>query len=368
MSPPTPIPLVDLRIQHQQVTDEVLPGLAAVMECGAFVGGPDVAAFESEYAAFAGVRHCIGVGNGTDALEMALRAAAVPAGSEVVLPANTFIATAEAVIRAGMRVRLVDCDAVHHLIDVEQARAAVGPDTGALIAVDLFGQVAPFDQLADLGVPLIEDAAQSQGATRNGQTAGSFGIAAGTSFYPGKNLGAYGDAGAVLTDDATVADAVRALGNHGGTRRYEHRRIGVNSRLDTVQAVVLRAKLRHLPAWNDQRRVAARRYGELLADIEGLALPGTLPGNEAVWHLYVIQVDRRDEVIAALQAEGIGAGIHYPVPVHRTEAFASLGLAEGAFPVAEQLAGRIISLPIFPGITEDQQARVAEVLAKAVIG
>jgi len=282
------------------------------------------------------------------------------------MPANTFIATAEAAARAGCSVRLVDCDEATALIDADRTLEAVGPDTGAVIPVDLFGQVAPFEAFADLDVVVIEDAAQSQGATRHGVAAGTFGNAAGTSFYPGKNLGAYGDAGAVVTDDPAIAEDVRALGGHGGTKKYEHRLVGVNSRLDTIQAVVLRAKLRRLPKWNEQRRQAADRYAELLGGVEPVTLPAVLDGNVPVWHLYVVQVDRRDDVLAALQSEGIGAGIHYPQPVHLTGAFAHLGLGQGSFPVAERLAERILSLPIYPGITEAQQERVASVLSKAV--
>jgi dTDP-4-amino-4,6-dideoxygalactose transaminase len=362
----TVIPLVDLGAQHRQVAGEVTAGIAAVMASGAFINGPDVVAFEQEYSTFSGAAHTIGVGNGTDALELALRGARVEAGSEVVLPANTFIATAEAVMRTGLQVRLVDCDPTYQLIDPEQVAAAVGPRTGAVIGVDLFGQVAPFEHLTGLGVPVIEDAAQSQGASRHGQSAGTFGAASGTSFYPGKNLGAYGDAGAVTTNRDDVAEVVRALRNHGGVRKYEHTHVGVNSRLDTVQAVVLRAKLKRLAGWNSERRLASDRYATLLADEEAVTVPSVLDGNVAVWHLYVVQVDHRDEVLAALNGAGIGAGIHYPTPVHLTEAFAFLGCPRGSFPVAERAADRILSLPIFPGITEDQQVRVVETLRKAV--
>ena len=240
-----------------------------------------------------------------------------------------------------------------------------------MLPVHLFGQIAPLERLegrlAEAGVALIEDAAQAQGASRNGRNSGQWGRAGGTSFYPGKNLGAYGDAGAVLTNDDEIAARVRALRNHGGEAKYEHTYIGTNSRLDTMQAVVLRAKLRRLEGWNEQRRAAADRYAELLADVDGVTLPTTLDGNVHVWHLYVIEVDDRDEVLARLNADGIGAGIHYPMPIHLTEAFAAtLGHGRGDFPVAERLATRILSLPIFPGITAAQQERVAESLVAAV--
>lgn len=364
-----PVPLVDLALQHAQVADEVAAGFERVLSTGAYVGGPDVAAFEREYADYLGVGHCIGVANGTDAIELALRALGVGAGDEVVLPANTFIATAEAVVRAGGVPVLADVDDEHLLLDPESAAAAVGPRTRVLLPVHLFGQTAPVERLlplaADRGLLLVEDAAQSQGARRHGRTAGSFGAAAATSFYPGKNLGAYGDAGGVLTDDEDVARRVRLWANHGSSVKYRHDQLGVNSRLDTLQAVVLRAKLARLEQWNAQRRAAADRYDVLLADVEGVRLPGRLAGNEDVWHLYVVRVADRDAVLARLNAAGIGAGIHYPVPVHLQPAFAGLG-APGDFPVAEAAAQQILSLPLFPGITAEQQERVAVELRRAL--
>ncbi len=353
------IPLVDLAAAHAEVAEEVEAGFKRVIAATAFVGGAEVAAFEQEYAAFTGLPHCVGVANGTDALELALRAAGVGPGAEVILPANTFIATAEAVARIGARVVLVDCDPRTYLIDTRAALAAVTPRTGAIVPVHLYGQLAPVEELRAAGVPVVEDAAQCQGATRHGRGAGADGIAA-TSFYPGKNLGAYGDAGAVVTASAGLATTVRTLGSHGGLTRYRHDLAGMNSRLDALQAVVLRAKLARLAAGNERRRAAAARYDELLAG-SGLTLPVTLDGNEHVWHIYAVRVPggRRDEVLARLHAAGIGAAIHYPVPVHRTGAFGSLG---GSFPHAEAAASELLSLPIYPQITPAQQARVAEAL------
>jgi dTDP-4-amino-4,6-dideoxygalactose transaminase len=329
-----------------------------------------VAAFEEEFASFSGVRHCVGVANGTDALELALRALGVGPGDEVVLPANTFIASALAVTRAGGVPVFVDCDPVHHLIDPGAAAARITPRTRALMAVDLYGQVAPFEELEPLcearGIALVEDAAQSQGARRNGRSAGSFGAAAGTSFYPGKNLGAYGDAGAVLTDRDDLAERVRRLRNYGSEVKYEHPELGFNSRLDSVQAVVLSAKLRRLSGWNELRRAAAARYDALLANVAEVKLPATLPGNEHVWHLYVVAVPERERVLAFLQESGIGAGIHYPLPCHLQGAYADLGYRAGSFPVAEAAAGEILSLPLFPGITAEQQERVVAVLREAL--
>jgi dTDP-4-amino-4,6-dideoxygalactose transaminase len=367
----SPIPLVDLAVQHAQVADEVAAGWDRVTASGAFILGPDVAAFEEEFAEFSGAAHCVGVANGTDALELALRARGVGPGDEVILPANTFIATAEAVSRVGARPVLVDCDPDHLLVDPTLVAKALTDRTRAVMAVHLYGQMAPVDALADVlppGVDLIEDAAQSQGATHHGRRSGSVGAVAGTSFYPGKNLGAYGDAGAVLTQDAGTAQTLRALRAHGGAHKYTHDLVGVNSRLDTLQAVVLRAKLARLAGWNSQRQAAARRYDELLGGHDGIGLPATLPGNEHVWHLYVVRVERRDAALAHLDGAGIGAGIHYPQPVHLLGAYAHLGHGPGDFPVAEAAAGQILTLPLFPGISGAQQERVAAELVAAVGG
>ncbi|SDY61057.1 dTDP-4-amino-4,6-dideoxygalactose transaminase [Amycolatopsis xylanica] len=360
----TSVPLVDLAAQQEQVADEVAVGWAEVLKTTAFVGGPQVSAFESEFAAFSGVEHCVGVANGTDALELALRALGVGPGDECVVPANTFIATAEAVARTGATPVLVDCVEDTLLIDVDQVR--IGPKTKALIPVHLYGQTAPVEKLRDLGVPVLEDAAQAQGARRHGVTAGGLGDIAATSFYPGKNLGAYGDAGAVLTGSAELAAQVRLLGAHGSPRKYEHPTLGFNSRLDTLQAVVLSAKLRRLEAWNTARREAASRYTALLSEVPEVRTPVVLDGNEPVWHLYVVRVADRDRVLGELHAAGIGAGIHYPTPVHLNGAFSSLGQGIGAFPVAERVAGELLSLPLFPEITQAQQEYVVETLKKAI--
>jgi dTDP-4-amino-4,6-dideoxygalactose transaminase len=366
------IPLVDLSIQHGQVAEEVEDGFAEVLSAGDFIGGKAVTAFEQEYAEFVGVRSCIGMANGTDALEMALRAAGVGAGDEVILPANTFIATAEAVVRAGARPVLVDVDDDALLIDPAGVQSAVTDRTRAVIPVDLYGQVAPFEQLppelSERGIVVIEDGAQSQGAGRFGRSAGTFGTLAATSFYPGKNLGAYGDAGAVTTNDEALGQRVRLLGAHGSPSKYQHTQIGFNSRLDTLQAVVLRAKLRRLRTWNEQRRAAATVYDDLLDGLLGVRRPATLPGNEHVWHLYVVRVRDRDERLRQLHAAGIGAGVHYPVPVHLTPAMSGLGYATGSFPVSERAANQILSLPLFPGITPEQQERVVDILRTGLGG
>ncbi|MBW2419508.1 MAG: DegT/DnrJ/EryC1/StrS family aminotransferase [Deltaproteobacteria bacterium] len=364
------VPLVDLSAQHREVAAEVEAGLAEVMANTSFVLGPQVAAFEEEFASFSGVGHCVGVANGTDALELVLRALGVGPGDEVILPANTFIASALAVTRAGAVPVFVDCDPVHHLIDADAVAGHITARSKALMAVDLYGQVAPFEALEPLcesrGIALVEDAAQSQGARRNGRVAGGFGAAAGTSFYPGKNLGAYGDAGAVLTDRDDLAERVRRLRNYGSEVKYEHPELGFNSRLDTLQAVVLSAKLRRLARWNEERRRAAALYDALLGDLADVKRPAVLPGNEHVWHLYVVGVPERDRVLSMLQESGIGAGVHYPLPCHLQGAYADLGYREGSFPVAEAAAREILSLPLFPGISAEQQERVVGVLKEAL--
>ncbi len=365
----TPVPLLDLAGDHAEVADEIAEGWADVLARTAFVGGARVAAFEDEYARWSGIAHCVGVGNGTDALELALRALGIGPGDECILPTNTFVATAEAVARAGAVPVLVDCRADTALIDVDAAAAAVTARTRAVLPVHLYGQTAPVEQLRALlpeRVAIVEDAAQAQGASRHGRPAGSLGDIAGTSFYPGKNLGAYGDAGAVLTARDDLAQAVRLLREHGSPRRYEHTVLGFNSRLDGMQAVVLSAKLRRLDDWNTARRAAAARYDERLHDVERVGTPVVADGNVPVWHLYVVRVPDRARVLDTLHSAGIGAGIHYPVPVHLTGAFGHLAGGTGAFPVAEELAQEIISLPMFPGITPAQQERVVAVLASAV--
>ena len=366
-----PIPLVDLRWQHDQIADEVRPALDQVLASGGFIDGPAVKEFEAEFAAFSGCAHAIGCGSGTDALELALRAADIGPGHEVVIPVNTFVATAEAVLRAGAEPVFVDADADHLLMDPELLEAAVTERTGAVMPVHLYGQFAPMAPVLEVarrhGLTVVADAAQAQGATGDGRGIAADVVAAGTSFYPGKNLGAAGDAGAVVTDDEAFADLVRSIGHHGaGNDRYHHVRFGCTSRLDTVHAVVLRAKLARLEKWNELRRAAAAFYDELLADVEGVTRPVAAPGNVHVWHLYVVQVSRRDEVLAELQGHGVGAGVHYPLPLHRQPVFGGTAAADGDYPVATAAAGRILSLPIFPGITESQQERVVTTLRAAV--
>lgn len=364
----TTVPMLDLSFQDAQVAGEIRAGFDRVIAASSYVLGPDVDAFESAFAEFCGVGQVIGVGNGTDALELALRAAGVGPGDDVIVPANTFVATAEAVLRSGASVVFADCDE-DFLLDPQDLRGRVTPRTRAVIAVHLYGQTAPVDDIRAVvgpGVIVIEDAAQAQGARYRGRRSGSLGDVAGTSFYPGKNLGAYGDAGAVLTSSEPIAERVRALRNHGGVHKYEHFEIGANSRLDSLQAVVLSAKLKRLDAWNDERRRVAGRYDRLLAGQPGVISPRTIPGNDHVFHQYVVRVPERDRVLRELTAAGIGAGIHYPLPVHLLPAFAGLSSGAGLCPVAERLADEVLSLPIYPGLTLRKQEYVALRLAAAV--
>jgi dTDP-4-amino-4,6-dideoxygalactose transaminase len=365
------VPFIDLAAQQAEIAAEVEPAVLDVLRRGAFIGGPGVTAFEEEYAAYLGAKHCVGVANGTDAVELALRAVGVTAGGEVIMPGNTFIATAEAASRIGAVPVPVDVDPDYLLIDPDAVAAAITERTQAIVPVHLFGQVAPVEMLepvaAEYGLPIVEDAAQSQGAVRNGRMAGTLGRVAATSFYPGKNLGASGDGGAVVTDDDDVARYVRLVANHGSAVKYQHEVIGVNSRLDALHAITLRAKLRRLSAWNACRQQAAARYAELLADLPGVCVPRSMPGNSDIWHLYVIRLAHdRDRVLAALTAAGIGAGLHYPDPWYLTPAYAHLGYEGGTCPVAERAAAQILSLPMFPHLTAEQQDEVAHVLASAV--
>lgn len=360
------VPLVDLTWQHEQVGAEITAGWKQVIANGAFVDGPDVAAFEREYARTIGVQHCVGVANGTDAIELILRARGIGPGAEVIIPANTFIATAEAVWRTGAVPVACDIDDATLQIEPEDAARRITDRTVAIIPVHLHGHPAPMVQIEALarahGLVLVEDAAQAQGARLHGRAMGAWSDAAATSFYPGKNLGAYGDAGAVLTNDDALAARVRRLRQHGSAQKYQHEEMGCTARLDTLQAVVLRAKLVHLSAWNALRQEAAARYDLLLAGQSGVRLPIVADGASPVWHCYVVRVRARDRILHALHEAGIGAGVHYPEPIHRTAAWRRQGYTVPELPVAERVAPTLLSLPIYPGITLRDQERVVAAL------
>jgi dTDP-4-amino-4,6-dideoxygalactose transaminase len=364
------IPLVDIAAQQRDVADQIRPGIERMLSTGAFIGGHEVAAFEAAYAKLSRVKHCVGVANGTDALEMALRALGVGPGDEVVLPANTFIATAGAAARIGARIVLVDVDDHALLMSPALVPATITDRTKVVIPVHLYGQAVAVEQVRAVtlghGIRILEDAAQAQGATRWRRPAGSLGDIAATSFYPGKNLGAAGDAGAIMTSDDDLARTARLLGGHGSAVKYVHEIAGFNSRLDALQALVLNAKLTHLARWNAVRQQAAARYDRLLRNLPDVRIPHTLPGNQHVWHIYAIRVPERDKVVRLMNEQGVGAAIHYPSTVHLSPAFRHLGYARGDFPVSEGAADSVLSLPIYGHISADQQERVVHALRVAL--
>jgi dTDP-4-amino-4,6-dideoxygalactose transaminase len=356
----TAVPFLDLRPSHDGLKAELLQAFGELIDTNAFTNGPAVAAFEDSFAAYCRRTSCVGVASGLDALRLALLAANLQPGDEVIVPANTFIATLEAVSQAGATPVIVDASEDDLNLDPEAARAAIGPRTRFIMPVHLYGQLADMRTLAGLGVPLIEDACQAHGAVRDGLCAGESGIAAAFSFYPGKNLGAFGDAGALVLDDVDLADRVRALREHGQRSKYRHEAVGYTARLDTIQALVLSVKLPLLAAWNEERRAIAAAYREALGGAGDLELPPIASGSEPVWHLYVIRTATPEALSEHLRQRGVGSGFHYPEPAHLSEAYRHLGHTAGAFPVTERTATRLLSLPIFPGMTAAQVEAVIE--------
>jgi dTDP-4-amino-4,6-dideoxygalactose transaminase len=372
-----PIPLVDLSMQHAILRTALDRAIAATIDRGDFVLGAALRQFEADFATVCGAAHCVGVGTGTDALALGLAACGVGPGDRVITPANTFMATILGILRTGARPVLVDCDPETALMDLAAAERAIDPQTKAIVPVHLYGQMVDPEALQALAdrhrIIIFEDAAQAHLARRAGRVAGTVGRAAAFSFYPGKNLGAMGDAGAVLTNDPAIADRVRKFRNYGAPRKYFHEELGTNSRLDTLQAAVLNVKLPYLDRWNQERSTLAAAYDQRLADLADWGIQPIVnrAGAGHVYHLYVVRVLPhcrldRDELLAALQQANIFAGIHYPIPCHRQPALASLGYGAGAFPVTEQLAGEILSLPMFPGLTIDQLDRVVDTITQAV--
>jgi dTDP-4-amino-4,6-dideoxygalactose transaminase len=367
MSAPTTaagVPFVDLGAAHAELAPRILDDIADLIQTGAFTNGPAVQSFEHEWAAYCGTAAAVGVGSGLAGLRLALQAARIGPGAEVIVPAHTFVASVEAITQAGATPVLVDVTETDGTMDVAAAAAAVTSRTRALLPVHLYGHMADMRGLlrvgAGAGAAVFEDACQAHGAARDGLGAGAAGLAGAFSFYPAKNLGAFGDAGAVATDDAGLAQRVRVLRQHGETSKYRHAVEGDTARLDTIQAIVLRRKLPLLSGWNRQRRAAAALYAEALAGIGDLVLPGVAPGSTPVWHLYVVRTARREALAAHLASRGIATGMHYPEPVHLTPAYRSLGHRPGAFPVSERYAARCLSLPMYPGITEGQIGYVAD--------
>jgi dTDP-4-amino-4,6-dideoxygalactose transaminase len=362
------VPFVDLRAQHDALAPEIERAVRQVFERGDFILGAAVERFEAEFAAYIGTKHAIGVASGLDAIELALRAAGIGPGDEVITVANTFIATVLAILAVGARPVLVDADPERYTIDPAGLSAAITSRTRAIVPVHLFGQPVDVDAVLTAArrhnLFVVEDAAQAHGARLNGQRAGQFGHAAAFSFYPSKNLGAYGDGGMVVTSDDRTAETLRQLRNYGQRAKYDHAIAGISSRLDTVQAAILRVKLPHLDDWNAARRRHAAAYTERLS--ARVQTPIEAAGVEHVYHLYVIETERRDAMQQQLRAREISTGIHYPIPVHLQEACASLGYRAGDFPVTERAAARMLSLPMYPELTAMQIDYVAEAIAEAV--
>jgi dTDP-3-amino-3,4,6-trideoxy-alpha-D-glucose transaminase len=370
------VPFVRLDRDDPALLDELMLEVRAVAEDSAFILGRHVEAFENEFAEYCETDHAVGVGSGTDALALTLRALGVGPGDEVVIPANTFIATAEAVSIAGARPRLVDPDPETGLLTAEGVAQALSPRVRCIMPVHLYGATVDMDPILDLartaGIPVVEDACQAHGARYRGRRVGSLGEAGCFSFYPAKNLGAWGDGGAVATNSEAIADRVRLLRSHGERPRYRHREVGTTARLDGLQAAILRVKLRRLDDWNDQRRQAASDLRRALsgAQVELPAAPG--PDGDHVYHLFVVQCEDRDGLREELSARGIASAVHYPVPIHLSEAYADLGHEAGDFPIAEAMAETVCSLPIYPGMTSAEArivgAAVSECRPERVLG
>ena len=370
MTAKTNVPFLDLRAQHDPIRAELLAAFNEVIDQNAFAGGPFVQKFEEDFAAFCRARHAIGVGNGTDALWFALLALGVGPGDEVITVSATFMATAEAISYCGAKPVFVDIDEATYTMNPALLERAITPRTKAIVPVHLYGQVADMDPILEIakrhGIPVVEDACQAHGAEYKGRRAGTMGDLGCFSFYPGKNLGALGEAGGVTTQDATLAAKVRTLREHGQEKRYFHSMIGWNGRMDGLQAVALRIKLRALDKGNASRRTNAALYSRLLAEVPGVIAPVVAAYGVPVFHLYVVRVKNRDTVLAKLGERGIGCGIHYPKPIHLQQAYAHLGLGPGTTPVAERCAQEILSLPMFPELTAIQIETVVSELRQVL--
>jgi dTDP-4-amino-4,6-dideoxygalactose transaminase len=366
------IPFLELAPTYLELKQEIDAAMHRVLEKGWYILGDEVAAFEREFAAYVDAEHCVGVGNGLEALRLVLMAWDIGPGDEVIVPSNTYIATALAASEVGATVVFVEPDPSTHNLDPARVEAAITDRTRVIIPVHLYGLPADMEPINEIarkrGIKVLEDAAQAHGAEYRGRKCGVLGDAAGFSFYPGKNLGAFGDAGAVTTNDAAVADKVRVLRNYGSRVKYRNELRGVNSRLDELQAAILRVKLRHLEEWNARRRALVARYLEGLKPIRDITLPVEPAGFRSVWHLFVIRCSHRDELEAYLRGEGIGTLIHYPVPPYRQPAYGNLRLKPGTFPLADLLATEVLSLPLGPHLNEHSASVVIESLRQRVGG
>ena len=357
-----PVPFVDLKAQYQTIKPEIDAAIARVIENTNFILGPQVAAFEKAFAEYVGARFCIGVNSGTAALQLALMACGIGDGDEVIVPSFTFFATAETVSVLGAIPVFIDVDPVSYTITAAEIEKAITPRTRAIIPVHLYGQAADLDPILALAeqhnLHVIEDSAQAHGAEYRGRRVGGLGTTGCFSFYPSKNLGAYGEAGAIVTNDEDLAHRLGLLRQHGQTSKYAHAIVGYNFRLEEIQAAVLNVKLAHLDKWNNGRRERAARYKELLSDT-GLVLPREMDYARHVYHVYAVQCDNRDEMQNQLTAKGIQTGVHYPIPIHLQPAYASLGYKAGDLPVTERLSEHVLSLPLFAELTDAQQLAVA---------
>lgn len=359
------VPFVDLSYMHKEIKSEVFEIIENLYNENCFIGGKYCEEFEKSFAQYNEVTNCVGCGNGLDALQLILRAYQIGSGDEVIIPAHTFVATGLAVTYVGATPVFVDIEEDYYTLNPDLIEKAITNKTKAIIMVHLYGQIGRFDEILEIaqkhGLPVIEDAAQAHGCLYKGKKAGSLGNAAGFSFYPGKNLGALGDGGAVVTNNTEVSAMVRALGNYGSTIRYYHQYKGVNSRLDPIQAACLSIKLKYLDRWNMYRKKIATNYLERI-DNPLLRLPKSNPDAEPVWHIFSVLVSNRDNFITYLNKNGIASNIHYPVPMHLHEAYKDLGYSRGRFPVAEYVTGHEVSLPLYYGMTEEEQQWVIDVI------
>jgi dTDP-3-amino-3,4,6-trideoxy-alpha-D-glucose transaminase len=362
----TRVPFLDLAAIHAPLRERLLKEIGRLIDSNAFTNGPEVAEFEAAFAGYCGTRHCVGLSSGLDALRLGLIAAGMEPGDEVLVPANTFMASFEAITQAGGRPVPVDISEDDWNLDVALAADAVGERTSFVMPVHLYGQLTDMRALtafaSEHGLAIVEDACQAHGASREGIGAGAAGLAGAFSFYPGKNLGAFGDAGALVTDDAELAGRVRTLREHGQRSKYLHEREGWTARLDTIQALVLLHKLPFLDGWNLERRTLAQAYHDRLEGVGDLTLPPVAPQSTPVWHLYVVRTEDPAGLADFLSEHGVGTGRHYPGPPHLSQAYRGLRYEEGAFPVSEALARECLSLPIFPGMSEEQMSAVIQVV------
>ncbi|GFO59346.1 aminotransferase [Geomonas silvestris] len=364
------IPFLDLKSPYLELKDDLDTAYRKVMESGYHIMGHELEAFEAEFAAYCGTEHAVGVGNGLEALHLILRALDLGPGDEVLVPTNTYIASWLAITHTGARPVPVEPDPATNNMDPARVEAAITPRTKAILAVHLYGQTADIDPILAVArrhnLKVIEDSAQAHGARYHGRRAGSLGDAAGFSFYPGKNLGACGDGGAVTTNDPELARRVKVLRNYGSHVKYHNESLGFNSRLDELQAALLRVKLAKLDDWNERRRKLARRYLEKLAGMPGLVLPSVPKWADPVWHLFVVRHPRREQLQKKLAEAGVGTLIHYPVPPHLQPAYAALGYKRGNFPISEELADQVLSLPMGPHLSEADQDRVVAEVRRAL--